>query len=103
MKIFSDFQGMGYNKYMCQHVYKYTGPGLCGYCGLETNDPNWDNINKGYSEYREKVGFFYNTNLWWTIQSDYGNIYICTYQVWKLARTVEKNNTLCDLATSVLK
>jgi hypothetical protein len=52
---------------MCQHVYKYTGPGLCGYCGLETNDPNWDNINKGYSEYREKVGFFFNNNTWWTI------------------------------------
>ena len=56
-----------YNGFMCQHVYEYTGPGLCGYCGLKTNDPNWDNINKGYSEYREKVGFFYNTNLWWTI------------------------------------
>jgi hypothetical protein len=65
MKIFSDLAG--YNRNMCQHVYKYTGPGLCGYCGLDTNDPNWDNINKGYSEYRKKVGFFYNTNLWWTI------------------------------------
>jgi hypothetical protein len=67
MKIFSDFQGMGYNKYMCQHSYTYTGPGLCRYCGLDTHDPDWNKINKGYSEYREKVGFFFNNNVWWTI------------------------------------
>jgi hypothetical protein len=67
MKIFSDFQGMGYNKYMCQHVYEYRGPGLCGYCGLNTNDPNWDTVNKRYAEYKGKVGFFYNTNTWWSI------------------------------------
>jgi len=67
MKIFSDFQGMGYNKYMCQHSYTYTGPGLCRYCGLDTHDPDWNKINKGYSKYREKVGFFFNNNVWWTI------------------------------------
>jgi hypothetical protein len=65
MKIFSDLAG--YNRSMCKHVYEYQGPGLCGYCGLDTNDPNWDKINKGYAEYREKVGFFFNNNTWWTI------------------------------------
>jgi hypothetical protein len=67
MKIFSDFQGMRYNKYMCQHVYKYTGPGLCGYCGLDTNDTDWVKQNKLYSEYKEKVGYFYNLTVWWSI------------------------------------
>lgn len=65
MKIFSDLAG--YNRNMCKHVYEYQGPGLCGYCGLDTHDPNWDNINKVYTEYREKVGFFFNNNTWWTI------------------------------------
>ena len=65
MKIFSDLAG--YNRNMCKHVYEYQGPGLCGYCGLDTHDPNWDNINKGYAKYREKVGFFFNNNTWWTI------------------------------------
>ena len=67
MKIFSDFRGMGYNKYMCQHVYKYTSPGLCGHCGLITNDPDWVKINLEYSQYKEKVGYFHNTNTWWSI------------------------------------
>jgi hypothetical protein len=67
MKIFSDFQGIRYNKYMCQHSYKYTGPGLCGYCGLSTNDPDWSQVNKKYFEYKEKVGYFYNTTTWWSI------------------------------------
>ena len=67
MKFFSDFQGMGYNKYMCQHVYKYIGPRLCGYCGLETNDSDWVKINKLYAKHKEKVGYFYNTATWWSI------------------------------------
>jgi len=67
MKFFSDFQGMGYNKYMCKHVYKYIGPGLCGYCGLKTNDPDWAKVNKLYTEHKEKVGYFYNTATWWSI------------------------------------
>jgi hypothetical protein len=54
-------------KTMCQHVYRYTNPGLCGYCGLSTNDPDWNQVNKGYFEYKEKVGYFYNTNTWWSI------------------------------------
>ncbi len=52
---------------MCKHVYEYVSPGLCGYCGLESHDPNWNEINRIYSEYREKVGFFFNNNTWWTI------------------------------------
>jgi len=64
-KIFSDLAG--YNKMMCQHVYKYTGPGLCGSCGLITHDTDWVKVNKIYAEYKEKVGFFYNTNTWWSI------------------------------------
>ena len=65
MKIFSDLAG--YNRNMCQHVYKYTGPGLCGYCGLETHDPDWVKQNKLYSDYKEKVGYFYNLTKWWSI------------------------------------
>ena len=65
MKIFSDLAG--YNRNMCQHVYRYVGYGLCGYCGLTTHDPDWDTINAGYAAYREKVGFFFNNNTWWTI------------------------------------
>lgn len=65
MKIFSDLAG--YNRNMCQHVYKYQGPGLCGYCGLETHDPNWNKINKAYAEYKEKVGFFFTNTVWWSI------------------------------------
>jgi hypothetical protein len=57
----------GYNINMCQHVYRYVGPGPCPYCGLDTHDPDWDKINKLYSEYREKMGFFYNTTTWWSI------------------------------------
>jgi hypothetical protein len=56
-----------YNDIMCQHVYKYTGPGLCGYCGLDTHDHDWAKQNKLYAEYREKVGFFFNNNTWWSI------------------------------------
>lgn len=52
---------------MCKHVYEYIGPGLCGYCGLETNDPNWDKINKLYTQYKEKMGYFYNVQKWWSI------------------------------------
>ena len=52
---------------MCQHIYRYVGHGLCGYCGLTTHDPDWDTINAGYAAYREKVGFFFNNNTWWTI------------------------------------
>jgi len=56
-----------YNIIMCQHVYKYTGPGLCQYCGLDTHDHDWAKQNKLYAEYREKVGFFFNNNTWWSI------------------------------------
>ena len=65
IKIFSDLAG--YNKTMCQHVYKYTNPGLCGYCGLTTHDPDWNKVNLLYSQYKEKVGYFHNTNTWWSI------------------------------------
>ena len=53
MKIFSDLAG--YNRNMCQHVYRYVGYGLCGYCGLTTHDPDWDTINAGYAAYRERL------------------------------------------------
>ena len=56
-----------YNDIMCQHVYKYIGPGLCGYCGLDTHDPDWTKQNKLYAEYKEKVGYFYNSTTWWSI------------------------------------
>ena len=65
IKIFSDLAG--YNRNMCQHVYKYTGSGLCGYCGLDTHDPDWVKQNKLYSDYKEKVGLFYNLTKWWSI------------------------------------
>jgi|LakMenE01Jun11ns_1017448.scaffolds.fasta_scaffold6955786_1 hypothetical protein len=65
MKNFSDLAG--YNRIMCKHVYEYTGPGPCGYCGFDTHDPNWNQVNKLYSEYKEKLGYFYNTNTWWSI------------------------------------
>ena len=61
---YSDFC---YNGFMCEHVYKYTNPGPCGSCGFNTHDPNWTKVNKIYAEYREKVGFFFNNNTWWTI------------------------------------
>ena len=96
MKIFSDLAG--YNRNMCQHVYTYTGPGLCRYCGLDTHDPGWDVINKGYSNYREKVGFFFNNNTWWSIQPEYDRINICTYQDQKFAKIVERKHSLCCLA-----
>ena len=51
----------------CSHVYQYTSPGPCGKCGYITHDPNWDKVNKLYAEYKEKVGYFYNTNQWWSI------------------------------------
>jgi hypothetical protein len=65
MKIFSDLAG--YNKVMCKHVYEYMGPGPCGYCGLNTHDPDWSKRNEIYRQYKEKVGYFYNTNQWWSI------------------------------------
>jgi len=65
MKIFSDLAG--YNKRMCQHVYTYTGSGPCGYCGLTTHDTDWPKTNKLYAEYKEKVGYFYNSTTWWSI------------------------------------
>ena len=52
---------------LCKHVYQYQGIGPCGYCGLDTHDPNWIKINEGYKKYKEKVGYFYNTNKWWSI------------------------------------
>ena len=65
IKFFSDLAG--YNRNMCQHVYTYTVPGLCGYCGLDTHDPNWTNLNTLYAQYKEKVGYFYNLTKWWSI------------------------------------
>ena len=56
-----------YNDIMCQHVYTSVGPGPCGYCGLGTNDPDWTMVNKLYAEYKEKVGYFYNSTTWWSI------------------------------------
>ena len=52
---------------MCEHVYRYIGPGLCGYCGLDTHDPDWTKQNKLYAEYKEKVGYFHNVVDWWSI------------------------------------
>jgi hypothetical protein len=56
-----------YNIIMCEHVYRYIGPGLCGYCGLDTHDPDWTKQNKLYAEYKEKVGYFHNVVDWWSI------------------------------------
>jgi hypothetical protein len=67
MKNFSDFRGIGYNKKMCEHVYNNLGPGPCGKCGLATHDINWAQQNKKHEEYREKVGYFYNVDGWWSI------------------------------------
>jgi hypothetical protein len=52
---------------MCEHVYKRLGTGPCPKCGLETNDTDWVKQNKLMREYKEKVGFFYNTSTWWSI------------------------------------
>lgn len=52
---------------LCEHVYRYQGPGVCGCCGLETHDHDWEKVNKIYAEYKEKVGFFFNNNSWWSI------------------------------------
>jgi hypothetical protein len=65
MKIFSDLAG--YNRNMCEHVYKYTNPGPCGYCGFNTHDPDWNKINKLYAEYKKDKGFFFNNTTWWSI------------------------------------
>ena len=56
-----------YNRIMCEHVYKRLGTGPCPKCGLETNDTDWVKQNKLMREYKEKVGFFYNTSTWWSI------------------------------------
>lgn len=52
---------------MCEHVYNNLGPGPCGRCGFETHDINWAQQNKRHEEYREKVGYFYNVDGWWSI------------------------------------
>ena len=63
-KIFSDF---GYNESMCEHVYRDFGLGPCPKCGLDTHVTDWVKQNQLMREYKEKVGFFYNTNQWWSI------------------------------------
>lgn len=52
---------------MCEHVYKNFGLGPCPKCGLPTHDINWEEQNKMYWAYKEKVGYFYNVNTWWSI------------------------------------
>ena len=51
----------------CSHVFQFANPGPCGKCGYITHDPDWNKVNKLYAEYKEKVGFFYNTSQWWSI------------------------------------
>lgn len=52
---------------MCKHVYENLGPGPCPFCGLPTHSINWVEQNKMMKEYKDKVGFFYNTSQWWSI------------------------------------
>lgn len=61
------FQILLYNGFMCEHVYKNFGLGPCPKCGLPTHDINWEEQNKMYWAYKEKVGYFYNVNTWWSI------------------------------------
>lgn len=63
-KKYSDFC---YNGFMCKHVYENLGPGPCPFCGLPTHSINWVEQNKMMKEYKDKVGFFYNTSQWWSI------------------------------------
>lgn len=56
-----------YNRIMCEHVYKNLGIGLCPKCGLDTHSTDWVKQNQLMREYKEKVGYFYNTNQWWSI------------------------------------
>jgi hypothetical protein len=51
----------------CNHVYEYSNPGPCGICGYLTNDINWKEERRLHEEHKEKVGYFYNTNSWWSI------------------------------------
>ncbi len=51
----------------CSHVYEYSNPGPCNKCGYETHDPNWKEVYRLYLEYRQRVGYFYNTSQWWSI------------------------------------
>lgn len=52
---------------MCEHVYKDLGIGLCPKCGLDTHSINWVEQNRAMKEYKEKVGYFYNVQSWWSI------------------------------------
>lgn len=52
---------------MCEHVYKDFGLGPCPKCGLDTHVTDWEKHNQIMREYKEKVGFFYNTSQWWSI------------------------------------
>ena len=56
-----------YNSFMCEHVYKDLGLGPCPKCGLDTHITDWVKQNQLMREYKEEVGYFYNTNQWWSI------------------------------------
>lgn len=61
------FQILRYNKIMCEHVYKDLGLGPCPKCGLETHSINWGKEIEMMKTYKEKVGYFYNVQGWWSI------------------------------------
>jgi hypothetical protein len=52
---------------MCEHVYRDLGLGPCPKCGLETHAIDWVKQNQLMREYKEKVGYFYNVQGWWSI------------------------------------
>jgi hypothetical protein len=52
---------------MCEHIYKAIGVGPCPKCGLDTHSTDWVKQNQLMKEYKEEVGYFYNTTEWWSI------------------------------------
>ena len=52
---------------MCEHIYRYTGIGPCPKCGLDKHSTDWAKQNQLMKEYKEEVGYFYNTTEWWSI------------------------------------